>query len=295
MFFRDEVTIQSSGTSPTVGMVELPGKKKHRKFYSIVPENWNLALKIESESLAHSEESYKEMCLEEDLKSKKELMTKARVFLQSKFRSLEIGEHFFTVPGFWSPPHGSQLLSAHFEWLTGGSGDGWLEASVERNLEPVLLVVAEILSRKKGKLWTQKFDEEKVRAEMEEGNQLMVWVFLIREWSGMQQDQLAKVLFLEGTDQANDVSTLPYVHIRKVSQSGGDFPHKVIISVMAGNSSIFQDIGLSAAIAAVLEIYFSFNLHFDKDCDDTLNFLQRVIGGFGDQDGARLNITPICY
>ena len=38
--------------------MDFSGGKKTRKFYSIVPDNWNLALKIESEKYKESEQAY---------------------------------------------------------------------------------------------------------------------------------------------------------------------------------------------------------------------------------------------
>ena len=42
------------------------------------------------------------------------------------------------------------------EWVTGGSEEGWLEITVEKNLDAVIKVVSEIISEKKGELWDVK-------------------------------------------------------------------------------------------------------------------------------------------
>ena len=77
------------------------------------------------------------------------------------------------------------------------------------------------------------------------------------------------------------------MHVREVSQPGEDYAKKVVVSVMCGHTMVFEDLGFSAALASVIEMSFIFNLCYDKDGDSTLNFVQRVLGGFGDLDGAR--------
>ena len=82
------------------------------------------------------------------------------------------------------------------------------------------------------------------------------------------------------------MSKQPFIFIRKV-QCSGDYEEKLIISVMCGTTTIFEDVGFSAALALVINISFSFNLCYDREADSTLNFVQRVIGGFGDEKEAR--------
>ena len=136
--------------------MDFSGGKKTRKFYSIVPDNWNLALKIESEKYKESEQAYLGNNGEDELEVKKEGLAASREYLQIKFRTLEVGAHIYAHRTFWDMPHGPLLLSGWFEWITGGSEEGWLEATIEKNLDAVLKVVAEIISEKKGELWDVK-------------------------------------------------------------------------------------------------------------------------------------------
>ena len=56
---------------------------------------------------------------------------------------------------------------------------------------------------------------------------------------------------------------------------------------MCGSTLVFENVGFGAALACIVEISFIFNLCYDKDADSTLNFIQRILAGFGDTDGAR--------
>ena len=103
----------------------------------------------------------------------------------------------------------------------------------------------------------------------------------------MYKEKPYSVVYVDGEDGMEEVSKQPYVHVREVSQPGEDFIKKVVISVMCGNAIIFEDIGFSSALASVIEISFLFNLCYTREGDSTLNFVQRVLGGFGDLDGAR--------
>ena len=140
--FSDRPDLMSpnlSKGSTSSDTVDLSGNKKVRRFYSIVPENWNFCNKIGKKDLEQSEESYVLMASEEDLESKKVLMEGARAYIQAKFRTMEVPEHVYALKNFWKLPNGTQLLSSWFQWLTGGSDSDWLEANIDKNLEPVLL------------------------------------------------------------------------------------------------------------------------------------------------------------
>ena len=178
-------------------------------------------------------------------------------------------------------------MSSWFEWLTGGSEEGWLGATIEKNLEAVLIVVSEIISDRKGELWDAKLAEMTANAQANNGNDTMIWVFMLREWAKMYKEKPHRIIFIDGEDNLTDVSNQPYVHVRVVPQPGQDYDEKVLVSVMCGTTMVFEDVGLSAALASVIEICFIFNMCYDKDADSTLNFIQRVLGGFGDLEGAR--------
>ena len=283
-----------------------------RRFYGIIPNHWNLAVKIEKKKYEASEEAILLLENAEELPVKKELLEAGREYLQVKFRTLEPAEHFHTVGGFWKLPHGTQMLSSWFEWLTGsplyilflffiayfktckicsatfffifnyfvlsgGSRDGWLQATIEDNLEPVLTVVKEILGEKRGNLWIEKCEQIRFKAETENGNETMVWIFLLREWSNLYHDKPHRVVYVEGEDVGMEVPLLPHVHVRIINKPCEDFS-QVIVSLKCQNTMIFEDIGLSAALAGLIEMYFSFNMEFDSEGDATLNFIQRILG-----------------
>ena len=259
-----------------------------RKFYELVPERWNLAEKIEKDKFLEYKKKFLEIIGEEDLGEKKGILAASREYLQPQFRMMEIREHILEHKEFWALPHGPLLVSSQFEWVTGGSGGvGWIAATIQGNLKAVLEIVGEVIAAKLGEVWKKMFEKIKQTAELVNGNEVMVMVFLLREWCRMYKEKPSHVIYLEGEDDVKDVSVQTYVHVREVLQPGEDFEKKVVVSVMNGNTVVFDDIGFSEALAAVVEIYFIFNHCYDKDADSTLNFIQRVIGGFGDLEGAR--------
>ena len=234
-----------------------------------------------------SAQEYQKLADATNIEDKKEILEKAREYLQIQFRTSEVGSHIYSHKDFWMLPHGLLLVSFWFELVTGGSKEGWLCATVEKNLEPVLVVVSEILIDKKGDLWKNRFDEVMINADANNGNTIMVWVFLIREWAKMYKEKAQRVIFIEGEDHIQEMSKQPFIHIRRVAQPGEDYDQKIVASVMCGSTLVFEDVGFGAALACIVEISFIFNLCYDKDADSTLNFIQRILAGFGDTDGAR--------
>ena len=266
----------------------MSGGKKIRKFYVLVADRWNLADKIEKDRFLEYKNKYFEIVGVEDLAEKKTIVAASREYLQPQFRRLEIREHILEHKEFWALPDGPLLVSSQFEWVTGGSGGiGWLAATIQGNLQAVLEIVIEVMSAKLGEVWKNMLEKIEESAELVNGNEVMVMVFLLREWTRMYKEKPSHLIFLEGEDVVKDVSDQSYVHVREVHQPGEDFEKKVVISVMSGNTMIFENIGFSEALAAVIEIYFIFNHCYDRDVDSSLNFIQRVLGGFGDLEGAR--------
>ena len=107
------VKLSSSTVKSTsqTDVLDFPARTKKRKVYGLIPERWNLAEKISKEEL--------------------QILENSREYLQVKFRTLEVGDHVFSFKEFWSLPHGLTLLSSWFQWVTGGSDDGWLCATIE--------------------------------------------------------------------------------------------------------------------------------------------------------------------
>ena len=208
--------------------------------------------------------------------------------MQTQFRILEVSDHVYKLKKFWKKPDGPLLVSRHFEWLTGGSVDGWLQATIEMNLDTVLSIVCEIISRKKGELWLARYNDVVHSAEIRNGNSTMVWVFLLREWSKMYKEKPHRIIFIEGEDPIEDVSNQPHVHVRKVKEPGLDFDERVTFSLKCGGHLIiFEDLSLCAALASLVEVCFIFHVEYDKEADSISNFIQRTLCRFGDEEGAQ--------
>ena len=120
------------------------------------------------------------MALEEDLEKKKNMLEDCREFLQIKFRTLDPGSHIQSLKTFWEMPHGPEMLSAWFEWVTtDGSRDGCLRVTIEENFESVFKMIQSFLSDIKGEVWDHKFEEVCNNAQANNGNEVMIKIFLL--------------------------------------------------------------------------------------------------------------------
>ena len=286
LYFRQETTSSSLPSSRKSEILDFAVGKKYRKLYSIIPEKWYIGSKIEKKKYQEYERGFASINNLEEYGEIKELIEKNREFLQIQFRTLEIGDHVFKFKGFWKLPHGLLNVSSWFEWLTGGSDEGWLQATMEKNIDVVLKVIGIIIAEKKGDLWSTKLEEIKLRSQVENGNDTMTWVFLLREWTKIYKEKPQKVIFLEGEDSIQDISEQPHINVRKITQPGGDFSERIVISLKCGNLVLFEDIGLCAALSSLIEVCFIFHVEYDKDGDSMCNFIQRTLGGFGSKEGA---------
>ena len=77
-------------------------------------------------------------------------------------------------------------------------------------------------------------------------------------------------------------------------EPGSDYAERIVVSLKCGGHLvIFEDLGLCAALASMIEICFCFHVEYDKDADSTANFIQRTLGRFGDEDGAQNKIGKV--
>ena len=215
-------------------------------------------------------------------------LDRARVFVQIKFRSEDPSAHVTKFRIFWKMPYGPRLLSNHFEWLVDGSRDGDLAFSIEDHINLVIDLTAKILIAKMGDDWSRQLEEVKTNSRTRNGNDIMTWVFIIRELAKSWKNNPAKLIFLEGVDSIQDVSSQPYVNILRVDQIGEkDYDEAVVVSVRVGNTTIFDGISFTQGLAAVLQLSFVFHLLYPSDADEIFNFVQRMLAKFGPSDGAK--------
>ena len=68
---------------------------------------------------------------------------------------------------------------------------------------------------------------------------------------------------------------------------GNDIEYKVIL--LKELSKVFRNMSsdFCQAIAAVVQLYFIFNIFYPPEADDLCQFLQRILCNFMDGDGAR--------
>lgn len=260
-----------------------------RKFYAVSPEKWYLGAKISKEEFDASEAKFVEINdADGDLDEIMACLDRARVYVQIQFRSEEPSTHVAKYRVFWKMPYGPRLLSNHFEWLVDGSRDGDLAFSIEDHINLVIDLTAKILSAKLGDDWNRQLEVVKNSSKARNGNDVMTWVFLIRELAKSWKNNPAKLIFVEGEDSIQNVSSQPYVNILRVDQTGEkDYDEAIVVSVRVGNTTIFDDITLTQGLAAVLQLSFVFHLLYPSDADEIFNFVQRMLAKFGPNDGAK--------
>ena len=274
-------------TSKTEQM-DFSSTQKTKKLYALVPERWHLASKIPPAKYRETEEAYLKMEEEDDCQKKISMLASCREFLAIQFRTMDIVAHIQSMNKFWQMPHGPQLLSACFEWVTNGSRDGSLKFTITQNFDNVFNMVHAVLSDMKGHVWDTKYEEEENNSMVKFGNDTMTKIFLLRDLAKTWKNNAEELIFIEGTDDISKISSQPFLHVSKVAQLGeGDFDERVHISLRVGNTVVFDDISLIGGLASLIEISFVFNLMYPVMADDAFQFVQRLLGNFGPADGAR--------
>ena len=279
-------TMKAAIDIETDEVLDMSAKKKTRKNYGLNPEKYQLATKISKTEFQDAEAVFKTMKENDELEVKIEICGKSRKYIQLKFRTLEPGNHILLLKPFWTMPTGPKVLSAWFQWICDQDKD--LAIVVEENLEDCLLMAQKVLILKKGAGWEKKLNEVEAAAEENNGNQILVNIFILRELAASFKNKPEKALFVEGEDDPKELSSLPFIHVVKVNQKGEDhFDESVKLSVRIGNSVVFDEVSLTQGLASVIQLMFSFNLIFPADCDDFFEYIQRVVCKFGPVSGAR--------
>ena len=265
-------------------------KKKKNGGYCLSWEKWNIDA---SASKAEKEEALRSYVMLEDatsLEEKKKIVQKATLFIQKQFRELEPGQSVEVFKSFWGA--GIEILSVWFEWLTGGSRIGSLPTMATQQITKVLNIVEQFLISKKGADFERAIKESEDTSEQDTGNNLLHQVFLLRHLIKFFKNKLAKLIFLDGSDDKKDGpdETDPNILIIKQNTFGvTEYDQKVSAHLMIGDKTAFSDIPLPEALAGVIQLHFCFNTLYSPDLDDSLQFVEMILCIFGSQDGARKN------
>ena len=269
-------------------LVDFSTKKQPRKFYGISPEKWNLAKKLSKKEYEKGAEAFAQLEIADSLEAMEEILQRSREFIQIFFRTVDPCTHIRKLSSFWKMPHGIKLLNMWFEWIVDGSKDGDLTKSIEDHMDAVMRMVENYLSLKKGESWIKKLAEVGSDSRLRFGNSLLLEIFLIRELAKFWGNKGEKLIFVDGQDDLKNMSTQPFVHAVKISQTGeGDFEDSFVFSVRIGSSLVFEGVSLTQGLAAIVQLSFVFNLLYPVPADDIFNFTQRVLACFGPVDGAR--------
>ena len=187
---------------------------------------------------------------------------------------------------FWAYPDEIKLFSTWFKWVTDSEAD--LVEIVLKNLEECLKLAQKVIIHKKGAAWKKKLNALEAKAEEENGNELPVYIFTLRELALSFKNVPEKALFWEGSDDVQKISSQPFIHMVKMEQYGeADYAEAIRLSVRVGQTVIFDNVSLAEGIASIIQIMFTFNLLYPADCDDFFEYLQRVVCKFGPVSGAR--------
>ena len=267
-------------------MLDLSAKKKTRKNYGLNPDKYQLATKISKADFQASEAAFKVMKEDDSLEVKLQICLKSQDYIQAKFRTSEPSSHVLSLKAFWAMPDGPKLLNAWFQWITDTEND--LVVKVEENLEDCLLMAQKVLIHKKGAQWEKKLNNIEASAEEDNGNQTMVYIFILRELAESFKNKPEKAIFCEGMDDVQKLSSQPFIHIVKVDQLGeDDYAEAIKMSVRIGTTVIFDNVTLAQGLASIIQLMFCFNLLYPTDCDDFFEYVQRVVCKFGPISGAR--------
>ena len=267
-------------------ILDLSAPKKIRKVYGLNPQKWNVASKMTKTKFQELEASYRNMKNEDELKVKSEILKLTREYVQVKFRTCEPSTHVTSLKTFWAMPDGLKLLSEHFNWVTDNDCD--VVDIVLENLSDALNMAEKVLIYKKGSSWEKKLRNVELKAEEDNGNETMIYIFILRELALHFRNVPEKFIFIEGEDDVKSLSSQPFIHVLKVDRVGEeDYGEGLSISVRIGSTLVFDNVSFAQALASVIQLTFCFNLLYPSDCDDMFEFLQRVVCKFGPSDGAR--------
>ena len=269
-------------------LLDFSSPKRKKKSYGLQTEKWYLGSRVQAAEFKQSEENFWKMA-GADLETKKQMLVESRVFLAVQFRTQEPASHVQNLKPFWEMPHGPEMLSEWFSWITvDGSDEVSIRQTIEENATSVFNMIVNFIGDKKGGAWLKEYEEVENNSKAAFGNEIMSRVWLLRELAETWKNKPSNLFFVEGKDNIADVSNQPFVHVLKFAQTGeADYDEKLCISVRIGTTLVFNDITLSAALASVIELAFVFNLMYPAKSDDIFQFVQRLLGNYGPSDGAR--------
>ena len=212
----------------------------------------------------------------------------ACIFIQKQFRSSEPYQVVEDLQLFWEA--GPVILSEWFEWLTGGSKLGNLSLSVSKQLTKVMNIVEIFILSKRSAEFEAEIKRVKTESEERNGNNIMYNIFLLRNLGKLFKNKPEMIVFVDGTDDKKDGpdEKTPNIFITKQNVFGeAEFEEKIVISLRIGDKLVSKDITLPESVAGLIQVFFSFNLCYPPEVDDLLQFMERILCGFGAADGAR--------
>ena len=263
-------------------------RKKKVKGYCLRPEKWCIDEKASKDEMEEAFKEYKKMENALSVKEKAKLVISACIFIQKQFRSFEPNQVVEDLELFWEA--GPEILSKWFEWLTGGSKLGNLSLSVIKQLTKVMNIVENFILSKRSAEFELEMNQVKAEAEERNGNNIMYNIFLLRNLGKLFKNKSEMIIFLDGSDDKKngpDEKT-PNIFITKQNVFGeAEFEEKIVINLRIGDKVISKDLSLPESVAGLIQVFFSFNLCYPPEVDDLLQFMERILCGFGAADGAR--------
>ena len=263
-------------------------RKKKVKGYCLRSDKWCIDEKASKEEKDDALKEYKSLenaiCVEE----KVQLVKSACIFIQKQFRSSEPYQVVEDLQLFWEA--GPVILSEWFEWLTGGSKLGNLSLSVSKQLTKVMNIVEIFILSKRSAEFEAEIKCVKTESEERNGNNIMYNIFLLRNLGKLFKNKPEMIVFVDGTDDKKDGpdEKTPNIFITKQNVFGeAEFEEKIVISLRIGDKLVSKDITLPESVAGLIQVFFSFNLCYPPEVDDHLQFMERILCGFGAADGAR--------
>ena len=257
--------------------------RKRKIFNGVNAEKFNIYETSSKNEKDSSLKSYNELEACDLFEEKKAYLHDARIHIQYCFQRYEPSQAVEKLKGFWDG--GIGLLSDWFEWIVDGSKYGDLSKASLEMLPKVLNIVEQFILSKRGEVYEAELNRSKRHALASNGNDIMYQVFLIRDLAKLFKNRGEKLIFIDGEDVEIIDENYPNIFLRKENVMGeATFREKVVFHLRIGNDMVIENVSLCEALAGIVQLFYSFYLHYPSEADELFNVVQRFICNYTTKD-----------
>ena len=262
--------------------------RKRKIFNGVNAEKFNIYETSSKNEKDSSLKSYNELEACDLFEEKQAYLHDARIHIQYCFQRYEPSQAVEKLKGFWDG--GIGLLSDWFEWIVDGSKYGDLSKASLEMLPKVLNIVEQFILSKRGEVYEEELNRSKRHALASNGNDIMYQVFLIRDLAKLFKNRGEKLIFIDGEDVEIFDENYPNIFLRKENVMGeATFREKVVFHLRIGNEIVIENVSLCEALAGIVQLFYSFYLHYPSEADELFNVVQRFICNYTTKDDTVIN------